>query len=67
MAEKMKALVKAKSEPGLWLEDVDLPEPGDNDVRIKIRNQIVRRPSCFPLREQLIKHNRSSSCHPPRP
>lgn len=32
----MKALVKAKSEPGLWLEDVPEPEVGINDVLIKI-------------------------------
>lgn len=32
----MKALVKRKSEPGLWLEDVPLPEMGINDVRIEI-------------------------------
>ena len=32
----MKALVKAKSEPGLWLEDVPRPEIGINDVLIRI-------------------------------
>jgi threonine 3-dehydrogenase len=32
----MKALVKAKSEPGLWLEDVPLPKVGLNDVLIKV-------------------------------
>ncbi len=32
----MKALVKAKSEPGLWLEDVPEPKVGFNDVLIKI-------------------------------
>jgi threonine 3-dehydrogenase len=32
----MKALVKAKSEPGLWLQDVPLPSPGKNEVLIKI-------------------------------
>lgn len=32
----MKALVKARSEPGLWLEDVPLPAVGNNDVLIKI-------------------------------
>jgi len=32
----MKALVKAKSEPGLWMEDVPLPETGINDVLIEI-------------------------------
>jgi threonine 3-dehydrogenase len=32
----MKALVKAKAEPGLWLEDVPAPKPGINDVLIRI-------------------------------
>lgn len=32
----MKALVKARSEPGLWLQDVPLPVPGKSEVLIKI-------------------------------
>jgi len=32
----MKALVKSRSEPGLWLEDVPEPKIGINDVLIKI-------------------------------
>ena len=32
----MKALVKKYLEPGLWLEDVPDPEPGINDVLIKV-------------------------------
>ena len=32
----MKALVKRKAEPGLWLEDVPAPEIGINDVLIKV-------------------------------
>ena len=32
----MKALVKRKSEPGLWLEDVPEPKVGINDVLIRI-------------------------------
>ncbi len=32
----MKALVKAKAEEGLWLEDVPVPEIGINDVLIKV-------------------------------
>ena len=32
----MKALVKAKSEPGLWLQDVPEPKCGINDVLIRI-------------------------------
>jgi threonine 3-dehydrogenase len=32
----MKALAKSKAEPGLWLEDVAAPEPGINDVLIRV-------------------------------
>ena len=32
----MKALVKAKSEPGLWLQDVPDPKCGINDVMIRV-------------------------------
>lgn len=34
--DKMKALVKARSEEGLWLEEVPLPVVNKNDVLIKI-------------------------------
>jgi threonine 3-dehydrogenase len=33
----MKALVKSKREPGLWLEDIEAPRPGINDVLIRVR------------------------------
>ena len=32
----MKALVKSKPEPGLWLDDIPLPKVGVNDVLIKL-------------------------------
>ena len=32
----MKSLVKAKREPGIWMQDVPMPEYGVNDVLIKI-------------------------------
>jgi len=32
----MKALVKSRSEPGLWLEDQPEPSPGINDVLIRV-------------------------------
>src|SRR5512133_3309313 len=32
----MKALVKSKSQPGLWLEDIPEPEIGINDVLIRV-------------------------------
>ncbi len=37
----MKALVKAKAEKGLWLQDVPKPVPGGNDVLIKIRKTAI--------------------------
>jgi threonine 3-dehydrogenase len=33
----MKALCKSKREPGLWLEDIEAPRPGINDVLIRVR------------------------------
>jgi threonine 3-dehydrogenase len=32
----VKALVKSRAEPGLWLEDVEEPELGINDVKIRV-------------------------------
>src|ERR1041385_2626292 len=32
----MKAVVKAKAEPGLWLEDVPVPAVRGDDVRIRV-------------------------------
>lgn len=37
----MKALVKKKSEPGLWLEEVPTPDIGINDVLIKIKRTAI--------------------------
>lgn len=37
----MKALVKAKAEPGLWLEDVPEPEVGPNDVLIQVHKTSI--------------------------
>jgi len=37
----MKALVKSKPEPGLWAEDVPVPEIGINDVLIKIHKTAI--------------------------
>jgi len=33
----MKALVKSKSEPGLWLEEAPMPVPGPDEVLVKVR------------------------------
>jgi threonine 3-dehydrogenase len=37
----MKALVKARSEPGLWLEEVPVPEIGINDVLIRVQQASI--------------------------
>ncbi len=37
----MKALVKSKAEPGIWMEDVPVPAIGHNDVRIKVRKTAI--------------------------
>ncbi|MDN2566234.1 L-threonine 3-dehydrogenase [Aquibium sp. A9E412] len=36
MSNMMKALVKAKAEPGLWMERVPVPEIGPNDVLVRV-------------------------------
>lgn len=41
MAKTMKALVKKKAEPGLWLDDVTVPQPGINDVLIRIQKTSI--------------------------
>ena len=33
----MKAIVKSKREQGLWLEDIEAPRPGINDVLIRVK------------------------------
>jgi threonine 3-dehydrogenase len=37
----MQALVKRKAEPGLWLEEVPVPEVGDDDVLIRIKKTSI--------------------------
>ena len=37
----MKSLVKAKAEPGLWMQDSPKPEMGINDVLIKVRRTAI--------------------------
>ena len=41
MATTMKALVKRHAKPGLWLEEVPIPEIGINDVLIKIQKTAI--------------------------
>lgn len=40
-ANQMKALVKSKAEPGLWMEYVPVPEPGPDEVLIKVRKSAI--------------------------
>jgi threonine 3-dehydrogenase len=37
----MKALVKAKAERGIWMEDIDKPRVGHNDVLIKVNRTAI--------------------------
>ncbi len=37
----MKALVKRKAEEGLWMEDVPVPEPGPNDLLVRITKTAI--------------------------
>ena len=37
----MKALVKAKAERGIWMEDIDRPAVGHNDVLIKVNRTAI--------------------------
>ena len=41
MSNMMRALVKAKAEPGIWMEEVPVPEIGPNDVLIKVRKSAI--------------------------
>jgi len=41
MTATMKALIKAKPEAGLWLEELPIPEIGINDVLIKIHKTAI--------------------------
>src|SRR5271170_818159 len=37
----MKALVKARAEPGIWMQDVPIPSVGHNDVLIKVNRSAI--------------------------
>ena len=41
MSNMMRALVKARAEPGIWMEEVPLPEIGPNDVLIKVKKTAI--------------------------
>ena len=37
----MRALVKAKPEKGIWMQDIPRPEPGPNDVLVRVRKTAI--------------------------
>ncbi len=41
MAETMKALVKTRSEVGIWMETVPIPQPGPSEVMIKVHKTAI--------------------------
>jgi threonine 3-dehydrogenase len=41
ISKTMKALVKSRPEPGLWLEDVPVPEIGINDVLVRVKKASI--------------------------
>ena len=41
MTATMKALIKARPEVGIWMEQVPIPEPGPNDVLIQVRKTAI--------------------------
>lgn len=41
MSNKMRALVKAKPEPGLWMERVDVPQPEPDEVLIRVKKSAI--------------------------
>lgn len=41
MSNEMRALVKARPEAGLWMQNVPVPEPADNEVLIRVRKSAI--------------------------
>ncbi len=37
----MRCLAKTRAEVGIWMEDVSVPEPGHNDVLIKVAKTAI--------------------------
>ena len=46
MTNLMKALVKSHAEEGLWMERVPVPEPGPDEVLIKVQKICDLRDGC---------------------
>ena len=53
MKNEMKALVKAKPEPGLWMEYVPVPEPGPGEIVVVPRG-VEHRPVAEPTAEVVL-------------
>ena len=41
MTNMMRALVKARPEPGLWMEEVPVPEPGPDEVLVRVHKAAI--------------------------
>ncbi len=41
MTNMMRALVKSKAETGLWMEHIPVPDPGPNDVLIRVKKSAI--------------------------
>ena len=41
MSEMMKALVKNKAQPGIWMEEIDRPQIGPNDLLVKLKKTAI--------------------------
>ena len=41
MAQNMRALVKSKSEKGIWMEEVPRPTPGTNEVLVRVEKTAI--------------------------
>ncbi len=41
MSRTMRALVKARAEQGIWMQDVPIPEPGANEVLIRVEKTAI--------------------------
>jgi len=41
MGNMMKAIVKARAEPGLWAQEVPVPEPGPTEVLIRVKKSAI--------------------------
>ena len=61
----MKALVKSKREPGLWLEEIPQPTIGINDVLIRVlpRRHLRNRPAHLQLGRMGAAHHSRSHGH----